>query len=128
MLWLLSRPLDLLGFGEETAQGMGLNVTRARFGIIAGSALLTAAAVAAAGIIGFVGLIAPHAARLLFGPTHARLLPASGLLGAVLLILADNVARLILAPVEIPIGILTSLLGAPFFLYLLRSRRQALMV
>ena len=127
LLALLSRPLDLLGFGEETAQGMGLNVGRARFLIVAGAALLTAAAVASSGIIGFIGLIAPHAARFLFGPIHQRLLPASALLGALLLLIADDAARLILAPVEIPIGVLTALLGAPFFLYLLRTRRHTLM-
>lgn len=126
-LMLLSRPLDLLGFGEETAQGMGLNVPRARLLIVGGAALLTAAAVASSGIIGFVGLIAPHAARLIFGPIHQRLLPASAIVGALLLVLADDAARLLLAPVEIPVGILTSLLGAPFFLYLLYRRRQALM-
>ncbi len=127
LLVSLHRPLDLLGFGEGTAQGMGLNVGRARLMIVAGASLLTAAAVASSGIIGFVGLIAPHAARLLFGPTHLRLLIASALLGALLLILADDVARLLLAPTEIPIGVLTALLGAPFFLYLLRTRRHLLM-
>jgi iron complex transport system permease protein len=127
LLMLLSRPLDLLGFGEETAQSMGLNVPRARLLIVAGAALLTAAAVASSGIIGFIGLIAPHAARFLFGPIHNRLLPTSALLGALLLIVADDVARLLLAPVEIPIGVLTALLGAPFFLYLLRTRRHTLL-
>lgn len=127
LLLLLSRPLDLLGFGEETAQGMGLNVGRVRLLIVAGAALLTAAAVASSGIIGFIGLIAPHAARFLFGPIHSRLLPTSALLGALLLIIADDFARLLIAPVEIPIGVLTALLGAPFFLYLLRNRRHTLM-
>lgn len=127
LLLLLSRPLDLLGFGEEAAQGMGLNVAWARLLIVGSGALLTAAAVASSGIIGFVGLVAPHAARLIFGPTHQRLLPASALLGAFLLILADDAARLVLAPVEVPIGVLTALLGAPFFLYLLHARRQALL-
>jgi iron complex transport system permease protein len=127
LLLLLSRPLDLLGFGEETAQGMGLNVGQARLLIVGGGALLTASAVASSGIIGFVGLVAPHTARLIFGPIHQRLLPASAVMGAFLLILADNAARLLLAPIEIPIGVLTALLGAPFFLYLLHMRRQALL-
>jgi len=127
LLLALHRPLDLLGFGEETAQSMGLEVKWARPLIVAGASLLTAAAVASGGIIGFIGLIAPHAARLLFGPIHARLLPAGAILGALLLLLADNAARLILAPVEIPIGVLTALLGAPFFLYLLRTRGHTLM-
>ncbi len=77
------------------------------------------------GIIGFVGLIAPHIARLLFGGSHARLIPASALLGALLLLLADNLARTVAAPLELPVGIVTALLGAPFFLYLLKTRGQA---
>ena len=81
---------------------------------------------ASSGIIGFIGLVAPHMARLLFGPAHRRLLPASALLGAILLVAADDLARTILAPMELPVGILTALLGAPFFLYLLRSRQRAL--
>lgn len=123
-LVLLARPLDILAFGEETAQGLGVAVTQIRLLIVLFAALTTAAAVASSGIIGFVGLIAPHIARLLWGPEHARLLPMSALLGALLLVLADTTARTILAPVELPIGILTALLGAPFFLYLLRTRRE----
>jgi iron complex transport system permease protein len=103
-----------------------LEVRRARLLVVGAASLATAAAVASSGIIGFVGLIAPHAARLLFGPTHQRLLPASALLGALLLVLADDLARTVLAPLELPVGILTALLGAPFFLYLLRTRQEAL--
>jgi len=125
-LGLLARPLDVLAFGEETAQGLGVPVQQVRLFIVLCAALATAAAVASSGIIGFVGLIAPHIARLLWGPTHARLLPTSALLGALLLVLADTAARTVLAPVELPVGILTALLGAPFFLYLLRARREML--
>lgn len=125
-LWLLARPLDALATGEETAQSLGLSLVRARGAIVAAASLTTAAAVAAGGIIGFVGLIAPHAARLLFGANHARLIPSSALLGALLLLLADDLARTALAPVELPVGIVTALLGGPFFLYLLKTRQREL--
>ena len=125
-LWLLARPLDALASGEEMAQSLGLSLPHARGAVIATASLCTAAAVAAGGIIGFVGLIAPHAARLLVGPGHARIIPASALLGALLMLLADDVARTILSPVEIPVGIVTALLGGPFFLFLLKTRQREL--
>jgi len=125
-LGLLARPLDVLAFGEETAQGLGVPVQQVRLLIVLAAALATAAAVASSGIIGFVGLIAPHIARMLWGPVHSRLLPTSALLGALLLIAADTAARTVLAPVELPVGVLTALMGAPFFLYLLRARRVML--
>lgn len=121
-LWLMSRPLDALTAGEESAQALGLNLRRARFAIVAGASLATAAAVAAGGIIGFVGLIAPHVARPLFGARHARLIPASMLVGALILLVADGLARTLMAPVELPIGVFTALLGGPFFLVLLRTK------
>jgi iron complex transport system permease protein len=121
-LWLMSRPLDALTAGEESAQALGLNLRRARFVIIAGASLATAAAVAAGGIIGFVGLIAPHVARPLFGARHARLIPASMLVGALILLAADGLARTLMAPVELPIGVFTALLGGPFFLVLLKTK------
>ena len=125
-LWFFARPLDALSCGEETAQSLGLPIARARGGIVLMATLTTAATVAAGGIIGFVGLIAPHIARLLFGSSHSRLIPASALLGGLLMLLADDVARTVLAPIEIPVGIVTSLLGGPFFLYLLKSRQREL--
>lgn len=125
-LWLLARPLDALACGEDTAQSLGLSLPQARGAVVAAASLTTAAAVAAGGIIGFVGLIAPHAARLLFGADHHRLVPASALLGALLLLLADDLARTVLAPVELPVGIVTALLGGPFFLYLLKTRQREL--
>lgn len=121
LLWLMARPLDALAFGEETARSLGLNLRRARLVIVGAATLATAASVAVAGTIGFIGLIAPHLARRLFGSDHARLLPTSALLGALLLVLADDLARTILAPTELPVGILTAILGGPFFLALLRN-------
>ncbi len=126
MLWALSRPLDALTFGEETAASLGVRMSRLRAAVVLAASLATAAAVAAGGIIGFVGLIAPHAARMLVGPRHVVLIPASGLLGAILLLLADDLARTVAAPGELPVGILTALLGGPFFLYLLRTRSSRL--
>jgi len=126
LIWLLSRPLDALAFGDETAQSLGLPLGWARVAIVAAASLTTAAAVSAGGTIGFVGLIAPHAARLLVGAEHARLIPASALLGALLLLLADDVARTILAPLELPAGVITAALGGPFFLYLLKTRQRDL--
>lgn len=120
LIWLMARPLDALSAGEESAAALGLNLRRARFIIIAGASLATAAAVAAAGIIGFVGLIAPHLARMLFGARHVRLIPASMLLGGLLLLLADGLARTVMAPIELPIGVFTALIGGPFFIILMR--------
>jgi iron complex transport system permease protein len=122
-VWVLARPLDALAEGEETAHGLGLRVPLATGTIVALASLTTAAAVAAGGIIGFVGLIAPHVARRLVGETHGWLIPASALVGAVLLVLADTAARTLTAPVELPVGVVTALLGGPFFLYAIGRRR-----
>jgi len=121
-LWAMARPLDALATGEENAQALGLNLRWARLVIIASASLATAATVAAGGLIGFVGLIAPHLARPLFGAGHARLIPASILMGALLLLLADDLARSLGAPMELPVGVFTALLGGPFFLFLLRRK------
>ncbi|KAB8146070.1 iron ABC transporter permease [Chloroflexia bacterium SDU3-3] len=121
-LWLCARPLDALAFGEETARSLGLSIGWMRVAVLASASLATAAAVAVGGIIGFVGLIAPHIARRLVGSSHARLVPASAMVGALLLLLADDFARTVLAPTELPVGIVTALLGGPFFLYLLKRR------
>ncbi len=124
LLWLLSRTLNALSLGEETARSLGLPLERLKLLAIGAATLLTAAAVAQAGIIGFVGLVVPHALRRLLGGDYRYLLPASALGGAVLLTLADLLARTLVAPGELPVGILTTLLGGPFFLYLLwRGRR-----
>nr|WP_239583780.1 iron ABC transporter permease [Herpetosiphon giganteus] len=122
-LWLLARRIDALSCGDEVAQSLGLSLWRSRSAVIAAASITTAATVANGGIIGFIGLIAPHIARLLFGANHARLIPASGLIGAMLLVLADTTARTIAAPLELPVGILTAMLGGPFFLYVLKRSR-----
>lgn len=121
-LWLQSRSLDLFTQGEEVAADLGLNIGRSRLLLFISSGALTAAAVAVAGLVGFVGLTVPHVVRLLWGNAHRNLLPASALLGAAFLVTADTLARTLLAPAEIPVGVMTALIGAPFFLYLLRRQ------
>lgn len=121
-LWLCAPGLDLLTQGEETAASLGLSVGRSRLILFALAGALTGCAVALAGLVGFVGLVTPHVCRLLWGPGHHRLLPLAALFGACFLMLADAIARTVYAPAEIPVGIVTALLGAPFFLYLLRGR------
>lgn len=120
VIWSASRALDALTFGEETAASMGIHLHTLRGVVVVAASLTTAACVAASGLIGFVGLVAPHAARLIVGPRHARLIPASCVIGAVLLILADDLARGI-ATEQLPVGVVAALLGAPFFLYLLKT-------
>lgn len=116
--------LNLLQFGDDQAQQLGLNVTRTRTLVLVIASLTTAAAVAFSGIIGFVGLIVPHIIRLWLGTDYRRLLPLSILSGAALLLFADALARLILAPQELPVGIVTALIGAPFFLWVLRKTKN----
>ncbi|MBE7536336.1 MAG: iron ABC transporter permease [Anaerolineales bacterium] len=116
--------LNLLQFGDEQAQQLGLEVTRAKRIILISASLATAAAVAFSGIIGFVGLIVPHLTRLWFGPDYRRLLPLSILGGATILLLSDVVARVALAPQELPVGVVTALAGAPFFLWVLRRSKN----
>jgi iron complex transport system permease protein len=122
IIFLCVRPLDLLLQGEDIAESLGLDVKKTRIIIAIGATLVASSSVAAVGIIGFVGLVAPHSVRMLTGPKHARLLPASALMGAVLVLWADIIARTIIAPMEIPIGIITSLTGVPFFLFLMIRR------
>ncbi len=122
LLWLQAIHLDLLTQGEETALDLGLNVGRTRLILFLLAGALTACAVALAGLVGFVGLVVPHICRLLWGPAHRGLLPLAALFGASFLILADALARSFYAPAEIPVGVVTALLGAPFFLYLLRRK------
>jgi iron complex transport system permease protein len=116
---LLARPLDVLSLGEEQARALGVRVELARLGLVGAAAGLAAIAVAAAGPIGFVAFIAPHVAGRLTGASGAAVLPAAALCGAVLVLAADLAGRWLLAPTELPVGIVTSVLGAPFFLYLL---------
>lgn len=124
-LWLPRRAqaLNALLLGESEARHLGVAVERLKRELVFCTALGVGAAVAAAGMIGFIGLVVPHLVRLLVGPDHRVLLPASALAGASLLLLADLFARLVLSPAELPIGIVTALIGAPFFLYLLLRGR-----
>ncbi len=126
VILLFARSLNIMQLDEEQAQQLGINVERLKLILLASATLTTAAAVSFVGIIGFVGIIIPHAVRLIWGPDYRFLLPLSVLVGAIFLIIADIVARTVAAPSEIPIGIITALCGAPFFLYLLRRRTRML--
>ncbi len=116
--------LNALSLGEEGAAYLGIDVERDKLLVLALGSLLTAAAVSISGLVGFIGLVVPHAVRLVLGPDHRLLLPAAALSGAAFLVLADLFARTVLAPSEIPIGIITAIIGAPFFIYLLRRTRR----
>ncbi len=121
---LLARQLNAFSLGEEGAAHLGINTERAKLIFLALGALLTATAVSISGLIGFVGLITPHAMRLILGPDHRLLLPASAISGASFLIIADLVARIMIAPSEVPVGAITAVIGAPFFIYLLRRSKR----
>ncbi|HRQ24214.1 MAG TPA: iron ABC transporter permease, partial [Anaerolineales bacterium] len=112
--------LNLLQFGGDQAQQLGLNVTRSKTILLVAASLATASAVAFSGIIGFIGLIVPHLMRMWFGGDYRRLVPLSIIGGASALLISDIIARIVLAPQEIPVGIVTALVGAPFFLWVLR--------
>ena len=116
--------LNVLQYGDDQAQQLGLNVTRTKRILLIASSLTTAAAVAFSGIIGFIGLIVPHLIRLWFGPDYKRLLPLSILGGATALLVSDIIARVLITPQEIPVGIITALVGAPFFLWVLRRSKN----
>ncbi len=116
--------LNAFSLGEEGAAYLGIEIERDKILILALGSLLTAAAVSISGLVGFVGLVVPHAMRLSLGPDHRLLLPASALAGAAFLVIADLLARILLAPVEIPVGVITAIIGAPFFIYLLRHTRR----
>lgn len=122
--YLFRGDLNALLLGEESAGYLGVDVERRKLLLLALGSLLTAAAVSVSGLVGFVGLVVPHVARLAFGPDHRLLIPAAALAGACFLVLADLAARVVLAPTEIPVGIITALTGAPFFIYLLRRNRS----
>jgi len=122
VLLALARPLNLLAVGEETAAYLGARVERTKRLAFAAASLLAAGAVAVSGVIGFVGLVVPHVARLLWGSDHRTLLPSAALLGATFLVLCDLAARLVARPGELPIGVVTAFVGVPFFVWLLRTR------
>ena len=126
VILIFARPLNVVQLDEEQAQQLGVNVERLKLILLASATLITAAAVCFCGIIGFVGIIIPHTVRLIWGPDHRFLLPLATFAGASFLILADTAARTVLAPTEIPVGVITAFLGAPFFLYLLRQKKRAI--
>jgi iron complex transport system permease protein len=119
--------LNVLTLGEETARSLGVDTERVKKQLFALTALLTGAIVSVSGMIGFVGMVVPHAVRLLIGSDHRLLLPASALVGGMFLAVADTIARTIMAPAEIPVGIVTALVGGPFFLYLLLWRKDRML-
>lgn len=124
LLFRQGQALDAFLLGDAEAGHLGHRVERVRRVIVIGAALAVGATVAVAGLIGFVGLVVPHVARSVLGPLHARLLPAAALLGAALVVTADALARIVIAPAEIPVGIVTAAVGAPFFVALLARRRN----
>lgn len=124
LMSLSGHTLNVLQFGEEEAKQMGLAVDRAKVFVILTASLTTAVAVAFSGVIGFVGLIVPHIIRILWGPDYRRLIPLSIIAGATMLLLADMLARILLAPSTLPIGVVTTIFGAPFFLWILRRAKK----
>jgi iron complex transport system permease protein len=120
----LARRLNTLALGEEYATHLGISVQQTRIAVILIGSILTAAAVALGGLISFTGLIIPHILRMILGPDHVRLLPATALAGALFLLMADTAARTVIAPSELPVGVLTAFIGGPFFLFLLRKARR----
>ncbi|MBN1813589.1 MAG: iron ABC transporter permease [Anaerolineae bacterium] len=126
LLWAYAHRLNVLQLDDEQAQQLGISVERTRLVLIVVATLVTSTAVSVCGVVGFVGLIVPHVVRLIWGPDHRFLLPMSALCGAVFVILADGIARTLLSPTELPVGVVTAFCGAPFFLYLLRQKRHTL--
>jgi iron complex transport system permease protein len=124
LLLTSARSLDLLALGEETATYLGAEVERVKRRVVVSTALLTAAAVASAGMIGFVGLVVPHAVRRVMGPLHGRLLPIAFAIGGILLVGADAIARVVVRPIELPVGVVTALIGVPVFAVLLRREAR----
>ena len=123
VLNFFARDLNIMLTGEESAQSLGVDVEKTKIYILILGTFITALVVSVSGIIGFVGLIIPHIVRLIVGPDHRILLPASALVGGIFMIFADTMARTLISPTEIPVGIITALFGGPFFIYLLKSRK-----
>ena len=126
VVFLFARELDIMVLGDETAVRFGVNVERNKRILFVVTSLMMAACVSVSGIIGFVGLVSPHIVRLIFGPVHRRLLPMSFVLGGIVLCICDTIARSVMAA-EIPVGIITAIVGAPFFIYLLRAKHTEVM-
>ncbi|WP_068553958.1 FecCD family ABC transporter permease [Thermotalea metallivorans] len=127
LLYYFSRDLNAMLLGEESAHHLGVEVEKTKKTLLLINSSIVAVAVSVSGIIGFVGLMIPHIARLLVGPDHRILIPASGLAGGMFMLFADTVARTVIAPVEIPVGIITALFGGPFFIYLLRKKKSSIL-
>lgn len=125
MLWTQRRELNVLLYGEERAKHLGVHVKRSKYIILVGGSMLTGAAVAVSGTIGFVGLVVPHMTRMVWGSDHRHLLPLSFLNGATLLIICDLIARTIIIPRELPIGVITAFIGAPVFSYIFYKQRRS---
>jgi iron complex transport system permease protein len=125
VIFAFSRDLNTLLLGDEAAAHLGTNVQALKIGIMALMSLITAAAVSVSGVIGFVGLVIPHIMRLIVGPDHRILIPSSIMAGAMFLTLADTFSRMVIQPTEIPVGIITALIGAPFFVYLLTRKKKS---
>lgn len=126
-LLVFGKELNLIAAGEDTAKTLGVSMKKVRIGIILAGTLLVSACVSVSGIIGFVGLIIPHCMRLIFGPDHRRLLPYAMVGGAIFMILCDTLARTLTAPSEIPVGVVTSIFGAPYFIFLLwRDKKKGM--
>jgi len=124
VLILLGRPLNVLQFGDEEALQLGLDVEKFKLVIVVASSLVAATAVSFSGTIAFVGLVVPHLVRILWGTDYRRLIPLAILGGGSVLLAADVIARTIMAPRDLPVGIVTSIVGAPFFLWLLRRAKR----
>lgn len=124
LLVYLARDLNIILLGEEEALSLGVEVERVKKIVLVAASLITAGAVSVSGMIGFIGLIVPHAMRILIGPDHRFLYPAAMLGGGIFLVAADTFARTVISPAEVPVGIITAFLGAPFFIYLLRRHRE----
>jgi iron complex transport system permease protein len=123
--YFFTKDLNMLSMGDDTAQHLGVNTERVRQILLVLASLITAAVVAISGVIGFVGLIIPHLTRLVIGPDHRILLPTSAIVGAIFLILCDSVARVATGASELPVGVITAMVGTPFFIYLLRKRKTS---
>lgn len=126
IIWIYTRELNAMLMGEEPAEHLGIDVEKVKLRLLIAAALLTGACVSVSGLIGFVGLIVPHMVRLISGPDHRVLLPLVAVTGAVFMVAADIAARVLIAPEELPVGIVTAIVGAPFFIYLLRRQKRAL--
>jgi iron complex transport system permease protein len=123
--YFYARDLNILTLGEETAQHLGVDIEKVKKLLLIFGSLVTAAAVSISGLIGFIGLIIPHITRIVIGPDHRILLPTSIIVGASFLVICDALARVIVSPVELPVGVITALSGGPFFIYLLRRKKES---